>query len=484
MTTSLAQGTIRLLIAQIIFLLTGIVIQLGLGRLFGPGDYGVFSVTINLTTICYMLITSGIPLAASRNIAIQPECAGLISSKSVRLHSILTIAVTAFYFLSSYPIALALGDLSLVPFLQISSLVVPFYGYYALYTNYHNGAMQFKNQSLAMITLSITKMIAVFGLVAIGFAVGGALIGYLFGAAFGFAMAWQKWRPDIPKSDCMVPTNKATLSYAIPIIVFSVCMTLLMGIDLLVVKSILQDDAYAGFYASALTIAKLPYFILSALSFSLFPSIAKAVGIENWDEARRHIKGFMRYLLMMIVPITAILSMTSHEVLILLYGSEFSAAGESLSILLFGYAFLTIFYILVNSIQASGSPRVALGLTIPLVPLSLILGISLVPYYQLSGAAYASLVSFGVGLGISAIHSFKLFGSFIEAKTIARILGSTLLIGIIGTFYIVEGWLLSLKYAGLVGLYILLLIITRETTKGEIQSIIGAISSSISGRDL
>ena len=89
--------------------------------------------------------------------------------------------------------------------------------------------------------------------------------------------------------------------------------TNLMNIDLLFVKAMVIDNAKTGFYTSATTLARTPYFIFIALSATLLPSISKSIANNDFKLTNKYINQSLRYLLLLLIPGTLLVSATSKN---------------------------------------------------------------------------------------------------------------------------------------------------------------------------
>ena len=66
---NVTHGTIYLMAAQAAFVASGYAIHIGLARLLGPSDYGIYAVVISLMTMVNLILTTGIPQAVSKYVA-------------------------------------------------------------------------------------------------------------------------------------------------------------------------------------------------------------------------------------------------------------------------------------------------------------------------------------------------------------------------------------------------------------------------------
>ena len=390
--TNIGRGTLYLMAANVIFLISGYVIHFGLGRYWTEGEYGTFGVILSIMTSLNFLLTTGFPQSASKYIAEQDANVGSIIRQSRKFQIAFSIIVFFLCLILAKPIASVLNDNDFFGYVVVIAFVVPIYALFAIYCDgYLNGLKQFDKQAKTSMAASITKVGAVFALVILGLGANGAIIGYLCGALIGFIVAWKYLGS--------VDTNNSTefdwgklARFGIPATLFSVMLFLLMNIDLFVVKS-LSSDADTGYYASAATISKIPYYLFMGLALVLLPSISQSYSSENSEVTTRSIKQAMRYMLMLLIPVAFVVSATATDLVSLAYSSRYAEAGGSLAILIWGLVFLTVFVVLAYIIMGSGKPLVVFFMALPLVIIDVILNAVLIPDYGLEGAALATTIT-------------------------------------------------------------------------------------------
>jgi O-antigen/teichoic acid export membrane protein len=125
---SISQGTLYLTIANLTFLLSGCIINIGLGRMMGPESFGIYAVIISIATIFNLIFSTGIPQAISKYTS-EDVCHKKSVLKSGLILSIfLCIVFYVFMIFGSSEIASLLHDTSLTPYIQIVSLMIVTYG--------------------------------------------------------------------------------------------------------------------------------------------------------------------------------------------------------------------------------------------------------------------------------------------------------------------------------------------------------------------
>jgi stage V sporulation protein B len=174
-------------------------------------------------------------------------------------------------------------------------------------------------------------------------------------------------------------------------------------------------------------------------------------------------------MLLLLIPGALLVSATSNNLISLVYTARYVDAAPSLSILIFGLTFLSIFVILTTIITASGKPKVSMIFALILVPIDIVLNLTLIPIYELKGAALATTITAFIGLVIAAAYVFKRFGTLMSPISVVRISGASLIIYFVALSYPFSGVLLVGNYVFLFLVYLGLLWVLRELNKGDIE---------------
>jgi len=468
----LAKGTIYLMSAQLIFLISSYAIHFGLGRYLGPELYGAFGVIMVLLTTSRVLVESGTVRAVSKYTAERKELALAIKNQAMKIQIILALIIFVSLFALAPLIANLLKDSTLVSYIRFVAFFIPMSSLYAVYFGLLNGIRAFGKQAAVSIIYHVVKVLLVFTLVYLGFKLYGAIGGYLIAGVVSLIMARHYWiskdRDDIKIADNFEMSK--IIKFAAPIILFSLAFNLVIGLDLLFVKAILAERAQAGFYTSAAALSKIPYFIFLALGETLFPSIAKSTSSKGNEElTRKYINQSLRYTLIFLIPCSFIISATSQNLISLVYTEAYLAAVAPLSILIFGLTFLCLFIILTTIITASGKPRVSLFMVLVLLLVNVLLNMTLVSIYGLAGAAVATTITGVLGVLIAGVYVYNRFHALINLLSLFKIVTASSIIYLIARSFSVSGMSLVGWYVGLLLVYFALLFIFREIREEDIQ---------------
>lgn len=184
---------------------------------------------------------------------------------------------------------------------------------------------------------------------------------------------------------------KSLIKQALPFIMSAAFFIVYYRIDVLMISS-MKGDVSVGLYSAAYKLTDPLLFLPAALSSTLMPVMSKQyIGEDNaWK--RTYIIS-MRYIFILMAPITMGIYALSEKIILLLYGTEYSGSAVALQILIWSLLFNSL-----NSIQASmlisidkqkvNSLITGLGCII-----NIILNFILIPRYDYIGAAAATLLS-------------------------------------------------------------------------------------------
>lgn len=470
----MGRGTLYLMIANTVFLVSGYAIHFGLGRYLGPEAYGIYGIVLSLMTTINLLLTTGFPQGASKYIAEDNIKLSSIVRHSTRIQVLFSLLIFAIYFGLAGVIANLFNDPNLTLYIRISALVIPFYALYAIYSDgYLNGLREFGKQAKTLTVASVAKVGIVFILVLLGLSIKGAILGYLLAAVVGWLLAWR-YLGAVGKSSANFEWSKL-VKFGIPATLFAAMLYLIMSIDLFAVKAIGGEDVDTGFYTSATTIAKIPYFIFGGLALALLPSISRSTSVNDPQLTASYINQSMRYMLMLLIPGVLLISATSSDLIALAYSSRYAEAADPLSILIFGLAFLAVFLVLAHIIMGGGKPNVVFGITLLLVAMDVALNITLIPRYELMGAAWATTLTALVGMIVAAIYVFRRFKALVSARSFIKICLASLAIYFIAYFLTRHAspspFFLPLIYGGLFAVYFGLLLLMKEFSKEDVETI-------------
>jgi O-antigen/teichoic acid export membrane protein len=436
----LAKSLLWLTIAEILFNLSGYIIQSVAGRVLGPADYGRYSLVITLTTVVVVLIGNGIPTAMSRYLSESFESNArltlAIKRQGIRLQMLLMGLVTLAFFLLSPVIAWALGDATLTPLFRFSSLIIPAFAASSFYFSYFTGLHRFKTQAMLKMFRSLMRIIVTVSFI-IFFGLQGAIAGYILAPLFTFCLGlYFDWKlsqelfsaentsADSTSPEELFPWQKL-LQYAWPITLFMLFYELFISIDLYLIKNILASDQAAGYYNAALTLGRIPYYLFYALSIILLPALAKMNAEADREKMSALLTASLRYAGIILLPVFVLLATYAKASLALVFGSRYIGPETvvSLQALALGLSCLTVFYLLATALSGIGRARTAMWLTLIGFTLNTLLNwFFLHAFNNIVGAAAATTASSFFLAGITLYITLRIIPYALNFLAIAKTL--------------------------------------------------------------
>jgi O-antigen/teichoic acid export membrane protein len=179
-----------------------------------------------------------------------------------------------------------------------------------------------------------------------------------------------------------------------PFFLSGIAVSVFMKIDQLMLKHLLNDKA-VGIYSAALKVSEVWYFIPTIIISTLAPVIYMRKSVSRIEYLKALEKIFF-YLIIIAMLITISTIFISDLIIEQVYGLEYREASNVLK----AHIFATIF-VFIGSAQslywtAENLQKLSLFFTISSALINIVLNFYLIPFYGPSGAAYATLISYGI----------------------------------------------------------------------------------------
>ncbi|MBI2580191.1 polysaccharide biosynthesis protein [Candidatus Woesearchaeota archaeon] len=462
--------------AQTVLLLSGTIISLGLGRYLGPELYGKYGVILSVATVMNIILTPGITQAIAKFVAEKKEDAGAITAAMLKRQLATGLLLTLLYFAMAIPLTAALKDKSLLQLLWILTPMALIYGTTAAYSGYLTGLGKFFEQSAQLIIYSTSRLLLTF-ILAYFFSLAGAIAALPASALIALAYTAIAAKPKAEESQTAAYPLKRIYKLALPIAIFSGLITIFMSTDLLMVQALLHDAKITGYYTAASTVARIPFFVLTALGMVMLPTVAKKLASRQdskiaMAEARMFVQRAIRYVLMLLLPGTAVIIATAKLLAMLLYGSGYAHAAQPLAILAAGTAAMTLAYLLATVLNASGKSATAAAISAVMLIATVAANIIAIPQYGMKGAAIAMTAASIAGAIIFAAITRMHIGKFVKYGSLLKITAaSVVLFAIAKAVPLQNKFLLPVEYAVLGLIYIIMLAAMGEISSKDVKDI-------------
>lgn len=449
---TLIKGSLILAAASVISRFVGVFFRIPMDWLVGPAGMGIYNYPYPLYDAMMALSSVGLSVALSKLVSEKLEAGEKLEAYrsfkiALMIFGVMGMGMSLSFALFARQItalfnwpaetAYALWGLALAPVLVtvMSTLRGLFQGYQ---NNVPTG--------ISMIIEQVGRVVIGLGLAWIllkntgnlGLAVGGATFGATAGAFLGVVFLgyyWHKNRESIRPapgsgkvsmdSEAIRSRSRILLKWMIPITVCSLISTLAAMLDSATLKLFLDGIMDAslitetnGALARVNTIINVPIVISAAITASLVPRISACYVKNDIDSATRAIAKGFKLAMVITIPATAALSFFPEQVIGLIYSSSLGADIMRV------YALTLIFSIISNLLlnisivlNQTRIPMISMGIGVVVK-----IGANYVACHVLQlgfiGAAYASILMYGVIMVINVVAIRKIFPFNLDTKDV------------------------------------------------------------------
>jgi len=238
-------------------------------------------------------------------------------------------------------------------------------------------------------------------------AFGMALIADSILNAIALIVIFQWRKNDLTQSKISLELAKSLLHSSSPLIFSGIMKIVFLRIDQIMIKNML-DASELGIYSAAVQLSEGFFFIPMILHASVFPTIVEA---KEQSSALFYQKLQTFYNLLALLGYAIAISITISSTIIIgvLYGPEYSRSANLLAVLIWSVVFINIgvgrsaFLISMDMTKFHFFSMTAAGI------LNIGLNFVLIPEFGLSGAAIASIMSYGFAGYFSSFFYRPLF---------------------------------------------------------------------------
>ncbi len=493
---SARRGAVFIPLAKLWFMISALLLQLLLPRVLGSSAlYGVWTLVSSwMSTLNNVMITATIQ-AVAYFAARGPSAVEHAKKTALRMNLLIGGGAAALFFLLSPVVASFEHDAELTKYLQLGSLIILGYSFYAVFVGAANGARQFHKQAGLDITFATLRTLFVL--------LGAWLLHSALAAFWGWVVAAgvilvvAVMLVGLPKTDGGEPIPvKTMLGFGTWLAVYLLGLNALMFMDGWWLKRLYTEalstlpaeetkrtvDALVGVYGAAQTVARLPYQLIVAVAFIVFPLLSAPAVQADKARTERYVSATLRYSLIAMLGLVAALGVRPQATLRLLFPPEYVTGSAALAILLGAYVCFSLFSIV-------GTITNSLGKTVHTALLGLVtLVLSAISVYfaigaalrageqPLRAAAMGMLLGMGSGLLLGLAYLWHMLRATLPVLTLLRCGLGFAAVMVLGRLWPAAGsvGLLGSKVGTLIcaassgGLYLLVLLLLRELSVKEL----------------
>jgi len=467
------KGTFILTGAKIYFVIAAYCIYIGLARIIGPQQFGIYGVVVGLISIFNMALITGTLQAVSRFVSGAPEEEQrAVKREALKIQLVFASSLFIIFNIFASQIASLLNDSALTGYLRVASIIFLCYAFYAVFIGYLNGTKRFRAQALFDISYSTIKLVLILGLAVLGFQALGALSGFAL-ASFIIVVA-SFFIVGMQKSESAFSWKKI-LNFELTIIGLAFLINLMMNLDLLMLKALspqAEGNTLAGLYTAALTISRVPYQLLMGINLAIFPLIASLAREGKREDVQSHINQGLRLYLGFLLLAAVGISSSADATMGLIYPASYREGSAALFITSYGYLFFSLWVFIATIFSAIGKPKRALLFGVGTVLVQAGLLAWLIPTYGLVGASLGSAIAWGCGALVGAAMLSRDFGGVLSFTSLFKLVAAAAICFTISFNWHVEKINLLGKDVIIALVYGIILILLREIQIKDIKGLL------------
>jgi len=233
----------------------------------------------------------------------------------------------------------------------------------------------------------------------------GVLTGYIIGSLIALTAAIALMRGRLPNPTNKVPI-KPLLHFSFPLLLSSVTLLTLNWADIVVLASVTSNYATVGIYHIVINSVGVLSVLWSPILVTIFPVLSARYGLQNPEGLDTILKTASRYIIYVIFPSCIGLATIAPTALTFFYGPSYRVGATPLAIVSLSIIILALYSLLTTTLTAIGKTKQVLKISIASALATVILLLTLVPFFEAVGAALTRLTVQAISLTL-AIHILR-----------------------------------------------------------------------------
>jgi stage V sporulation protein B len=476
------RGLLFIVGAKLWFMVAGYVVAFALPRILNDtAKYGVWIFVLSAVSPVNNVVNTATIQGISKFVTEADGRYGSVLRAALRLQVFLGLGLAGAFFLGAPLIAGFAHDPGTVGALRVAAGIVLFYSFYATFVGAANGARLFHKQAALDMTASTLRAAAIVA--------GGLLVHQAIGSFAGWAVAAATimlvsiFVVGFGESSGPFDARKLVRFFG-GVVGYLTVAQLLIFVDSLLLKPLVAQAEIAagaapeaatalashieGVYGAAQTVARIPYQLILAVTFVIFPLVSRATFEADHERTRTYVHAAMRYSLLVVALLGVTLGARPEATLRFFYQSDYATGWRALAFLVGGYVAFALSQIACTVLNGAGRVRIPLfigAVTLAAAAVANWLGVSAAlrahddPMLIAAAATAGAMV---LGLVMSLVALWRVFGASLPVISIVRIGAASAAAILVGHFWpatLLPGKVGTLASMSAVGLVFLVVVI-------------------------
>lgn len=460
----LVDGTVRVFLAGLLFPLTGIITAAFLTRRLGPEGYGLLVLSATLVVWIELGLNSFFARATIKFVA-EAEDWRPIGVTVSRLQFLVGAGGALLLSLLAFPLADALHEPVLAPYLCLYALHIPLTGLAQGYQNILVGIGHYKQKAVGTAAQWIARLILILLLVELGLSIEGAILGSI-GASLVEIVISRRYVGLPFFGHAMLPSQKFW-NVGFMLFLSGLSLHSYSSLGLVMLKAFGGTAQDAGIYGAAQNLAILPGLFSMAFAPLLFSTLSRLLSAGEADQAKAIGRTTMR-LALGLLPLAAMVGGAAYEIVPLFFGQPFEPAAPLFALLILGAVAIVMISISMTIVTAVGPPRLTLVLSVPLVFFGIVGYWLIIPTFGAFGAASVTALCSWLGAMAGVLVVYRLWAIVPPMGTLARSVLAAVLAYALAALWPTAGVWVLVKLSVISFIILLTYLVLREFRAGEI----------------
>jgi O-antigen/teichoic acid export membrane protein len=379
----LLDGSIRVFLAEALYLPTGLLVTIFLTRWLRPEGFGIFVLAMATITWIEVALTAFLSRSAIRLLSHTADWRRAASTL-LNLHLVLGLTGGLVLVILASPLSEWLKEPSLAGILYLFSLDIPLFALAQVHRLVLIGRGQFRQRALAGSVRWVMRGVLIILFVAGGLSVKGAVLGTILATIAELLLYRRFIRPtfDLSKGIFLPELWK----YSVPLFFSSMSVMAFERLDLFMLKFLGATTEQAGIYGAAQNLMVVRRMFAISLAPLLLSSLTRLITAGSLLPARNLASEATRFVFILF-PLFAAVAASAPEAILLVFGTPFAEAGDFAAPLVLAAHASLLLAINGAILTAAGLPGRVLIYTSALVPLACLGHLVAIPRFGPIGAA-------------------------------------------------------------------------------------------------
>jgi len=473
MSERIVENSARMTLLQVCGIVANSALYFILARLLGSSDYGVASCTVfPALALLRTGIFGALMFGTAKVIAANPQAIRSCVSVSRKAYTIVGGVLVVVFVGFGGVIAGLLRDPSLKPYFQMIALAVPPVAAFVHFQATLIGLKDFRSAMHLGMLSQVLKLVLTVALVFVGTKVYGLILGFAISCVVSLLVFRRKTGPS-------AGDRAITLSYYAST-VWGIFITFAVAIaqryvNLWNLKRIVFDNQTVAYYSVASQLASMPAFIFIGVMVALWPAISALANTLDLSLAKEHLGKSLKYTMIGLFPISAILAAVPDYAIRLAFGREYEAAANVLPILVMGLVLLSFQSVILSAMLALDRVRTTTAIICGATIAAFLIGRLLIPRFGIMGAAATEVFGYLLSSALIAVVSWRTLGKFASFAEAGKIAACTIVLFLtVRAFAFLGSWVIAVILVAL-SLYLLTLIILGVLPTDGMRAILSRV---------